>query len=195
MITGDSIVPLTNLSNITKKKTIVSNCHLQNVNDFLSRYSDYAIEVENKYNIPAIAMIAQSALETGWGKMILWVYCNGVRICSNNMFNIKVHNDNGILDWQGQKGTAHVNEFVSGKESYIDDWFRVYKSAKESFDDYGNYITTRKKQDGSLRYQSSFGITDANNYIDEITKNGYATSPIYADEIKKIILMLEVKEI
>lgn len=179
-------------------KTIVANCQLLNVVKFIDNYGECAIDLELLYDIPAEAMLAQAALETGWGKYILLVYVNGVRISSNNMFNIKVHydKDGKINDgWKGVYGTVGVREVINGKDVFDKNAvFRVYNNYRDSFFDYCEYIKTRKKDDGTLRYSDSFGLTNAEEYIDAISNAGYATDPKYAVEIKKIMKLFKVSD-
>jgi flagellum-specific peptidoglycan hydrolase FlgJ len=63
-------------------------------------------------------ILAQAALETGWGERVL--------PGTNNVFNIKA--DPG---WPGDKGTFHVWEEVGGKKIWIDAPFRIYTDVSE----------------------------------------------------------------
>lgn len=156
---------------------------LPNVIKFIATYGDACCAIQEKYGLPALAVAAQAALETGWGKNVLRVTVNGVCICSNNIFNIKAG-----TSWTGKKGSVRVNEFINGKEIYEDAFFRVYDTAQESFDGYADYILHRLMPDGvTLRYAKAIAAKDDPvKYIEAVHAAGYATDPTYAAQCKMI---------
>jgi len=160
------------------KKVISTSSKLENVIAFIDLCKDIAIICEKKYGIPAEVMIAQSALETGWGKTIK----------GNNYFNIKAGSS-----WDGETyDFGNVKEIINGKIVYIPAKWRKYKSIQESFVDYCNLISTLSIYKVALVY----GVRgDAENYIKELYKAGYATDapkevdgdPSYSEKILSII--------
>lgn len=161
-------------------KKIYPKKNIKNVVDFLEKYSDMAIMSENKYHIPAEVILAQCALETGWGKIVR----------HNNLFNIT----DSLTDyWDGKYyELERAREVINGKIVYINQKFRAYNSAQESFDDYCRLITTMK------RYSKAVEEAKNNNvkgYIKEIANAGYATDapkeidgdPSYEEKINIII--------
>ena len=93
---------------------------------FVETHVKIAVEVQEEHGIPALAMLAQSALETGWGRHVSKDIYGGND--SLNLFNIK---------GEGSLGYVHVRtwEIIDGKKVEIVDHFRAYKSYKESFED------------------------------------------------------------
>lgn len=155
---------------------------------FFKLYYHSAIQCEQETKIPALAIMAQAALESGWGE----------RTPGNMFFGIKVGST-----WKGKRQlitTREVHdtkdrkypEVISivrrsdGRYNYrVKDWFRAYDTAAESFIDHSKFLQENK------RYAKAFGITDPRKFIEVIAAEGYATDPDYEATLKKIISMLE----
>lgn len=118
-------------------------------------------------------LLAQAALETGWGKHVLR---QGDQY-SFNLFNIKADQR-----WQGDSISKSSLEFSNGLFQPQQSRFRVYSSFEESFADYVEFIKT------SPRYQTALGQgADAESYLIELQNAGYATDPKYAEKIKRLL--------
>ncbi len=141
---------------------------------FIETLMPYAKKVAKTLGISASALIAQSALETGWGKKIINSRDNQ---SSFNLFNIKAHNS-----WQGDRVTKDSLEVENGIGIKRRSDFRSYQNFAQSFDDYGHFITTNQRYQEALEQG-----TDADRYVEELQKAGYATDPQYADKIKQIM--------
>jgi flagellar protein FlgJ len=128
---------------------------------------DAAYAVERQFGLPRLAVIAQSALENGWGKSAP----------GNMYFGIKTGSN-----WTGKKQLLTTTEYINGRYITIKDWFRAYDSAVDSFLDYGRFITSVS------RYRKALEFThDPERYILEIRNAGYATDPNYVVKIKTIM--------
>jgi Mannosyl-glycoprotein endo-beta-N-acetylglucosaminidase/LGFP repeat len=155
---------------------------------FFKLYYNYAVALQNVYKIPALFTLAQSALETGWGK----------KAPSNNMFGIKADKN-----WTGQKVLVETDEYFTtsdkpfpniisiefipslGQYRYrVQDWFRAYNSPLESFNDRAQFFMRK-------RYEKAFLYTDSYNFAREIAAGGYATNPNYYTLLASIISKLE----
>lgn len=138
--------------------------------DFIKKLLPLAEKAAEKLGVDRLLLIAQSALETGWGKHVLAAE-NGES--SHNVFNVKGRRGGGF-----ETTTQPSVEFKDGIVSTEYSAFKVYKDIAESFDDYVNLIR------GSERYQKAI---DPNNsgegYIQELHKAGYATDPRYSDKV------------
>lgn len=119
-------------------------------------------------------LLAQAALETGWGKQIIRTEPQG---SSHNLFNIKADSS-----WQGQAtqvGTLEYREGVAVREQAP---FRVYPSFGESFNDYVKFLQQQP------RY--SHALTHTHNpeaFIRALAEAGYATDPAYADKVLGVL--------
>ncbi|MCP4324405.1 MAG: flagellar assembly peptidoglycan hydrolase FlgJ [Alteromonadales bacterium] len=141
---------------------------------FIDRLMPYAKKVAKSLGISPAALVAQSALETGWGKKII----NGADNQSSfNLFNIKAHKN-----WQGEKVAKDSLEVEEGIGIKRRSDFRAYENFAQSFTDYGKFIS------GNQRYQEALQQgNDAGRYVEELQKAGYATDPQYAEKIKQIM--------
>lgn len=126
-----------------------------------------AMAAQNKYGIPALAMIAQSAQETGYGKTVV----------GNMYFGIKAGNT-----WKGKKQLLWTHEYIKGVYTRVQAWFRAYDNAAQSFDDYAKMISSNPRYKNALQYTDN-----PEQYITEVAKSGYATDPNYADSIISIM--------
>ncbi len=140
--------------------------------EFIQLLLPHAIVVQRRYGLPAAAMIAQAALETGWGSAVLQ---RPDGQSSHNLFNIK---------GEGPAGTVEVRawEHVNGQDVSVPSRFRCYRSYEESFADYAQLIA------GSARYATAYA--DSNNpvaYVEALAMAGYATDPSYASKVISIM--------
>lgn len=135
--------------------------------EFIDRVSVVALEGHKQYGILPSLTIAQSILESAWGKKHI----------GNNIFGIKKGST-----WKGKTRIVTTTEYIKGQKKTIKDEFRVYDSIEDSIRDYLKLIGSLK------RYEI---VRNSNNYKDacnNVLKAGYATDPNYA---RKLILIIE----
>ncbi len=141
--------------------------------DFIDRIWPHAYEASRATGIPAHFMVAQAALETGWGK-------SEPRLPdgrpSYNLFGIKAGRN-----WNGPAVAANTNEVVDGVAQKQVAEFRVYGSYAEAFRDYANLLLSNP------RYSSVIGSHDAASFARSLQQAGYATDPMYAVKLTRII--------
>ncbi|AEF04212.1 flagellar assembly peptidoglycan hydrolase FlgJ [Alteromonas naphthalenivorans] len=141
--------------------------------DFVETLRPYAEQVAEKYGMDAKAIIAQAAVETGWGKFVIH---NADGESSHNLFGIKANSK-----WEGEQAVVDTLEFNSGIPQKQKAAFRSYASLEEAVNDYGRFITTQP------RYQQAVERTsDAHSYTRELQSAGYATDPNYASKIMAV---------
>ena len=155
-----------------------SKSSLLNVKEFITEYGDSACRVQDQTGVSALAILAQIALETGWGNKILVVtVANGQDTDSKNLFNIKAS-----PDWTGQTGWANVPEWVNGKYVMMRQYFRVYTSYDDSINDYLKVISTQ------TLYANAWAVRqDPFKYVNLIAQDGYATDPNYRNVLWSIM--------
>lgn len=122
---------------------------------------------------PAL-LVAQSALETGWGKHVM-TRADGSP--TFNLFGIKAGGG-----WTGETVTRPTLEFRNGVMQTEIAHFRAYSSAGESLKDYVDFIQTNSRYRHALQHEGS-----DQHYIRGLQKAGYATDPHYADKILSIL--------
>jgi flagellar protein FlgJ len=140
---------------------------------FVERLWPHAEEASRATGIPAHFMIAQAALETGWGKHELR-HRDGTP--SFNLFNIKAGSR-----WEGNALQVTATENANGQAVIEKSRFRSYPSYAEAFRDYARLLTS------SPRYAEVVGKTDAASFARGLQRAGYATDPMYADKLTRII--------
>jgi flagellar protein FlgJ len=145
----------------------------ERVRAFVERVWEHAREASHTTGIPPHFMIAQAALETGWGRAQLRSKDGAP---SYNLFNIKAG-----PNWQGPVVELPVTEYANGRAYTENARFRVYGSYAEAFRDYASLLRT------SPRYAGVLGQQDAAGFAQELQRAGYATDPQYADKLTRII--------
>jgi len=151
----------------------------RNVQKYIEEYGLQAVEASKKtlqetgkLLFPSV-ILAQSALESGWGK-------SGLTRRANNFFGIKVA---GNPPWSGDSIKMRTREVFNGKTVYIKEPFRKYDTAEDSFYDRNNFLLQNKRYDRA-------GVFDAQTPIEQIQalkKAGYATAPEYVQAISNIL--------
>ncbi len=117
-------------------------------------------------------MVAQAALETGWGKHIV----GGVNSGSNNLFNIKADSR-----WAGQKVKTQTLEYKNGIAVQEHAQFRKYRSIEESIQDFIQFVQDQP------RYQSAWQQKgDGLSFIRQLHQAGYATDPQYTEKVQAV---------
>jgi len=141
---------------------------------FVDTLLPYAEAAADELGVAPQVLIAQAALETGWGNAVQKLP-NGRS--SYNLFNIKAG-----ADWRGQKLSVNSLEYIDGVARKERSAFRVYDSYAQSFADYVNFIKS------SPRYAQALNVAeDPQAYATELQQAGYATDPIYAEKVMNIL--------
>ena len=127
-----------------------------------------------KINLPPEALLAQAALETGWGRHVMQ---HGTGDSSHNLFGIKADSR-----WQGDKVMVSTLEYRDGVALNTRANFRAYESFEHSFSDYVDFVQRNP------RYQQALAQTnDPKAYFSALQEAGYATDPAYAQKIQRIL--------
>ncbi|MBO9535845.1 flagellar assembly peptidoglycan hydrolase FlgJ [Herbaspirillum sp.] len=124
--------------------------------------------------IPAKFMLAQAALETGWGKKEI-VTRDGRS--AHNLFGIKATGN-----WTGKVVEATTIEYINGKPQKRVEKFRAYDSYADAFRDYANLLRSNPRYEKVLA-----SAQDAHGFAYGLQRAGYATDPHYAEKLSRII--------
>ncbi len=170
-----------NLSNESESKSeqtnLIENASIQfdSKESFIETIKEYAIAAASKIGVHPGVLIAQAALETGWGNSRIK---NTQGEESFNLFGIKADHR-----WEGDKVNSMTLEFEQGIPKKLNQTFRSYNSFAESFNDYIEFI------ESNGRYHEALEKTDSpKDYLDAIQSGGYATDPNYADKVHNIFI-------
>lgn len=160
--------------------------------EFVKAYYPYAKETERKTGISAKAILAQAALESGWGKA-----------APGNMFF-------GVKDTDGINGNEQlittteysrradlkfpviisITPVVRNGQKWfkyvVKDYFRKYHTPEECFTDHANFFFKNPRYKKALEVKH-----DPYKFAEAIAAAGYATDPNYASTLKQLVKMVE----
>lgn len=137
-----------------------------NVQFFCRQTIDAAKRAASTYGVNAIGLMAQAAIETGWGD----------HTPGNMWFGIKATNS-----WKGKKQLLWTTEYIDGEKTRVRRWFRAYDTADASFADYAQLISRRPRYAAAMQYPD-YEQTEA--YVQAVAAAGYATDPNYAAKLR-----------
>jgi flagellar protein FlgJ len=121
-----------------------------------------------------LGMLAQAALETGWGTRMARTADGSPSL---NIFGIKAGEG-----WNGASAVADTLEFNGGVATQRRTAFRAYGSIEESVNDFANLLSN------SPRYRDAIAAGgDAQAYVQNIARSGYATDPAYGNKLNQIL--------
>jgi peptidoglycan hydrolase FlgJ len=146
---------------------------IQSAEDFVRQLHPYAEQAAKELGVEPKVLLAQAALETGWGRSLI-KNSNGSN--SFNLFNIKADKA-----WQGKQAQAPVLEFDQGIAKKVNAGFRSYASFQESFQDYVAFIKNNPRYEDALKQ-----VGNGERYLHELQRAGYATDPNYANKVMSI---------
>ena len=142
--------------------------------NFVTLLKPHAEKAAKELNISPDVLIAQVALETGWGKHVIHDQKGNN---SFNLFNIKAAGG-----WQGDKVNISTLEYRDGIAANEKADFRKYSNYAQSFSD---YVSLMKN---SPRYQEALDAgKNSSAYAEALQSAGYATDPHYAKKIKSLL--------
>jgi flagellar protein FlgJ len=149
---------------------------------FIQSLLPAAQQAAAKLGLEPLALIAQAALETGWGQRM---FKNTTGQNSNNLFGIKAQ-----ANWQGQVAVVDTLEYREGVAQKEKARFRSYESAEQSLHDYVDLIQSNP------RYQAALSVaSDTKAYFQRLQAAGYATDPNYAQKILSVLEGNSFKEV
>lgn len=142
--------------------------------EFVETLMPYAESAAQELGVSPQVLIAQAALETGWGNATQTLPSGQ---SSYNLFNIKADQR-----WQGPKLNVKTLEYADGVASQQQAAFRVYQNYAQSFHDYVDFIK------GNPRYETALKSAQSPQaYTQGLQQAGYATDPRYADKVMDIL--------
>ncbi|UTA49467.1 flagellar assembly peptidoglycan hydrolase FlgJ [Simiduia sp. 21SJ11W-1] len=163
--------PVSNV-NAADAKTDASASTEAKIRRFVDEVFHAARQTADALGVAVEGVIAQAALETGWGEHQL---TDDKGAPSHNFFNIKAD-----ARWEGDSVAKRVLEYIDGVPITLLSNFRKYESAQAAFKDFTNFITH------SPRYQEVKNSPSAKSYAQALQAAGYATDPAYAQKIANI---------
>lgn len=133
---------------------------------FVNRLAPSLRQAAAQLGVSPRVLLAQAALETGWGRSVV----------GNNVFGVKAGSS-----WSGAVVTASTHEVSNGQNVARDATFRAYPSLAAAAQDYVALIAD------SGRYQHALGAgDDVAAYARGLAAGGYATDGSYAAKLQAV---------
>jgi len=144
--------------------------------EFVTFFKPFAIECMNETGLHYHASLTQGALESGWNKQSPMWNLFGVKWSKGDKQERQLLTTTEVL----KSGNVKFPEIISitpknGLFYYVvKDWFRAYCTPKDSFTDHANFFQQNS------RYQKAWLVrSNAEQFLREVAKAGYATDPLY----------------
>ncbi|HHF2858803.1 TPA: flagellar assembly peptidoglycan hydrolase FlgJ [Vibrio diabolicus] len=144
---------------------------------FVNSMKPYAEKAAKALGVEPSLLLAQAALETGWGQKVV----KNARGSSNNLFNIKADRS-----WQGDKVTTQTLEFHDNTPVKETAAFRAYSNYEDSFNDFVRFLNDNPRYETALQQRGN-----SDSFIRGIHSAGYATDPNYADKVLQVKQKIE----
>ncbi len=154
----------------TLSRSVLPQAHVE---QFVSRLLPAAQRASQESGVPAQLIMAQAALESGWGRRE--VRADDGRL-SFNLFGIKA--DKG---WKGPVVEASTTEYVNGVAKKARAAFRAYDSYEAAFSDYARLLGR------DPRYASVRAAQNPADAAHGLQQAGYATDPQYGGKLIRIM--------
>lgn len=171
---GNNTFSLTEQAEVAAGEAAAEPQQFDDPEQFVATLWPHAREAARTLGVDPKALLAQAALETGWGKAVIRKPDGS---SSFNLFNIKA--DHRWHGGQVGKLTLEYRDGVAVKEQAS---FRAYDSYAHSFEDYTDFLQRQPRYREALEA----GI-DSSVFAERLQKAGYATDPEYAGKIKRIV--------
>ena len=140
---------------------------------FIDAIRPHAERAAQELGVPSRILMAQAALETGWGRRAIR-HEDGQP--TFNFFGIKAD-----TRWNGSEVQRMTREFENGNEVRTAASFRAYDTPASAFNDYVRFLKSNPRYADALQHGG-----DERRFVSGLQKAGYATDPAYADKILRV---------
>ncbi len=141
--------------------------------EFIAQLAQPAKLASQQSGIPHHLILAQAALESGWGQRQILTRDGKP---SYNVFGIKASGD-----WKGETTDIMTTEYEAGEAKKVRASFRVYGSYLEALTDYVRLLSKNP------RYAAVTSAPSAEQGARALQAAGYATDPKYAQKLVGMI--------
>jgi hypothetical protein len=142
---------------------------------FLAASIGPAQQSQREFGVPSSITLAQAILESGWGRSKLSTN-------DRNFFGMKCFTQGSYANGCHTYVTNECTAAPASACYTTSSTFRTYASATNSFRDHGALLATSSRYRAAFKYK-----TNPVQFAVEIQKGGYATDPLYATKLAKIM--------
>ncbi|HQS32627.1 MAG: flagellar rod assembly protein/muramidase FlgJ [Polaromonas sp. 39-63-203] len=154
----------------TLSRSVLPQAHVE---QFVTRMLPAAQRASQASGVPAQLIMAQAALESGWGRREIRSEDGSP---SYNIFGIKADKS-----WKGPVAETTTTEYVNGVAQKSRATFRAYGSYDEAFTDYARFLVANP------RYTNVLATQDPATAAHGLQRAGYATDPEYGGKLVRIM--------
>jgi flagellar protein FlgJ len=141
---------------------------------FVKMLEPYAEKAAGQLGVSSDTLIAQAALETGWGQHVPGAASGS---SSLNLYGVKAGGN-----WSGESVNALTTEYSGGNAASVSQPFRRYSSVEQGVND---YVTLLQR---NSRYQKAMGTgDDVGAFGSALAGGGYATDPVYVQKLQATV--------
>lgn len=137
--------------------------------DFIAAIAPAAVASMRASGVPASFVIAEGALESGWGSSQLAQQ-------AFNLFGVK-----SDASWHGDVLTMNTREFLNGQWVMVPAHWRKYPDWHGCMDDHAAFLHQNP------RYAAAFKTISGSDFARSVSAAGYATDPSYASKLIEIM--------
>lgn len=171
---SDASTPGNRATSDTRANEASKHAAFASPSDFIEKLLPEAKKFAQELGLNAEALLAQAAVETGWGRYMIH---NGNGDNSHNLFGIKADKR-----WAGDSTAINTVEFDQGIAKQQKASFRSYDSFTDALKDYVSFVTDNP------RYQQALEkAADPKAYFGALQEAGYATDPQYAKKVMSVL--------
>ena len=142
----------------------------KNKKDFLRMYEKSAEDASKRTGMSKDLLLAQVALETGWGAHTPGYNVGGLKADSS---------------WQGKSQVLRTKEQGANGLYSTSAKFRAYDTPEQGFAGYVDFLSKNK------RYKALVGVADPYKAAEVMSKTGYATDKNYKQKLQEIIQQIQ----
>lgn len=138
--------------------------------------------------VPSLVTLTQGAVESKWGDIAPGYNFFGVKDANGLKDGGQLLLTHEDLDNPNGKFPKVVNIIQVAQKIYrytVYDYFRVYKTPEDAFNDHANFLLNNK------RYAEALQQSDPIEVLKGIAAAGYATDPNYADLLVRVATMIK----
>nr|WP_320022077.1 glucosaminidase domain-containing protein [uncultured Draconibacterium sp.] len=155
--------------------------------DFVRTYYPEAQKVEIETGISAIAMLAQSAGESGWkkprGNMFFGIKDIDGLNGNEQLIRTKEYHTSSNIEYPVVYSVTPVKKGNLIVYKYdVETWFRKYDTPADSFRDYAKFIFENPRYEKALRVREIPEL-----YLKQLARAGYATGLNYEDYMMQML--------
>jgi len=160
--------------------------------EFVKKYYGFALQTQDKTGISATFILAQAALESGWGKHAPGNMFFGVKDTDGVNGNEQLLTTTEYLKTDKAKFPVVLSiekvlrNGVQWFKYRVKDYFRKYPTPEASFTGHAMFFIRNKRYSKALQFRDN-----PYRFAQEVAKAGYATDPEYSNKLSQVIAMIE----